>query len=65
MLATSLAPVVGYDKAAEIAKEAAARGKTIRETARTTSDLSDDELAKLLDPARMTEPGFTGGGGGG
>jgi fumarate hydratase class II len=65
MLATSLAPVVGYDKAAEIAKEAAARGKTIREVARTTTDLSEAELTKLLDPARMTEPGFTGGGGGG
>ena len=63
MLATSLAPVVGYDKAAEIAKEAAARGKTIREVARAMTDLSEAELTKLLDPARMTEPGFTGGGG--
>ena len=58
MFATSLAPVVGYDKAAEIAKEAAARGETIREVARAMTDLSEAELTKLLDPARMTEPGF-------
>ena len=64
MLATALAPVVGYDKAAEIAKEAAAKGKSIREIARTATDLSEEQLKNLLDPARMTEAGFSGGGGG-
>jgi fumarate hydratase class II len=65
MLATALAPVVGYDRAAEIAKEAAKSGQTIREVARIKTQLSEAELTALLDASRMTEPGFTGGGGGG
>ena len=44
MLATALAPVVGYDKAAEISKEAYKTGKTIREIARENTDLSEEEL---------------------
>jgi fumarate hydratase class II len=67
MLATGLTPVVGYDKATAIAKEAAASGKTIRDVAKIQTDLSDDQLDKLLDPSRMTEPGVVEGtkGGGG
>ena len=64
MLTTALAPVVGYDKAAEIAKKAAASGRTIREVAREETGLSDAELQEILDPARMTAPGFHGAGGG-
>ena len=55
MLATALAPVVGYDKAAEISKEAYKTGKTIREVAREKTDLSDEELGELLDARKMTE----------
>jgi fumarate hydratase class II len=55
MLATALAPVVGYDKAAEISKEAYKTGKTIREVARETTDLSDEELDHLLDARKMTQ----------
>ncbi len=55
MLATALAPVVGYDKAAEISKEAYKTGKTIREVARETTDLSEEELDRLLDARKMTE----------
>jgi fumarate hydratase class II len=55
MLATALAPVVGYDKAAEISKEAYKTGKTIREVAREKTDLSDEELNDLLDARKMTE----------
>jgi len=65
MLATALAPVIGYDRAAEIAKKAAATGRTIREVAQEDTTLSDKELAELLHAERMTEPGFHGAGGGG
>ena len=60
MLATALAPAIGYDRAAEIAKEAAASGRTIREVARERASLSEEELDRLLDPERMTEPGLGG-----
>ena len=65
MLGTALSPAIGYDKAAEIAKEAAATGSTIRETARKKTDLGDDRLDELLDPVKMTEPGLGGGPAGG
>ncbi|MBI4279251.1 MAG: aspartate ammonia-lyase, partial [Armatimonadetes bacterium] len=65
MLATALAPVVGYDAAAEIAKEAHRTGRTVREVARERTKLSEEELTKLLDAARMTEPGITGAPSGG
>lgn len=55
MLATALAPEIGYDKAAEIAKEAYRTGKTIRELAREKTDLSEERIAELLDARRMTE----------
>src|SRR5918993_1068357 len=55
MLATALAPEVGYDKAAEISKEAYKTGKTIREVARESTDLSEEELDSLLDARNMTE----------
>ena len=55
MLATALAPVVGYDKAAEISKEAYKTGRTIREIARESTDLTEDELDRLLDARKMTQ----------
>ena len=58
-IATALAPVIGYDAAAAIAKEAAASGRTIREVARDKTDLPDEELDRILDPAAMTEPGLS------
>ncbi len=60
MLATSLAPAIGYDAAAAIAKEAYARGTTVREVAREKSGLPEEELDRLLDPRPMTEPGIRG-----
>ena len=65
MLGTGLSPAIGYDAAADIAKEAAATGKTIREVAKLKTSLSDAELDELLDPVAMTEPGVNVGGGGG
>jgi len=56
-LATALAPVIGYDRAAHIAKIAEAEDITVREAALRAGVLSPDELDILLDPRRMTEPG--------
>jgi fumarate hydratase class II len=55
MLATALAPEIGYDRAAEISKEAFKTGRTIREVARERTDLSEEELDRLLDARKMTE----------
>lgn len=60
-LVTSLAPRIGYDAAAAIAKEAAATGRTVREVARAKKVLPDDELDRVLDPWAMTEGGIVGG----
>ncbi len=64
MLATALAPVIGYDAAAALAKEALKSGRTIRDLA-LERGMAPEELDRLLDPARMTAPGFEGAGGGG
>jgi len=53
-MATPLAPVVGYDQAAKIAKVAYETNRTIREVAREMSGLPDQQLNELLDPARLT-----------
>jgi fumarate hydratase class II len=60
MLATALAPEIGYDAAASLAKEAFKSGRTIRELA-TERGIAADHLDELLDPAKMTEPGLGGG----
>jgi len=60
MLATALAPVIGYDEAAKLAKEAFKSGRTIRELA-LERGLAAEDLDRLLDPAAMTEPGLGGG----
>jgi len=65
MLATALAPVVGYDKAAEVAKLAAATGRSIREVASEQLGLSEAQLAEILDAEAMTAPGLRGGAAGG
>jgi fumarate hydratase, class II len=56
MLATALAPVIGYDAAAKLAKDALASGRTIRELA-LEQGIPAGELDVLLDPDRMTRPG--------
>jgi fumarate hydratase, class II len=57
-MVTALAPVIGYDAAAKIAKESYATGKTVREVALAHKVLPSDKLARILDPWRMTEPGI-------
>ena len=64
MLATALAPVLGYDEAARLAKEALKGGRTIRELA-LERGMNSADLDRLLDPAAMTEPGLSGGPAGG
>jgi fumarate hydratase class II len=64
MLATALAPKIGYDEAAKLAKEALASGRTIRELA-LEHGLAPGDLDRLLDPAAMTEPGLGDGPAGG
>ncbi|HEV2744184.1 MAG TPA: class II fumarate hydratase [Rubrobacter sp.] len=54
MLATALAPEIGYDKAADLSKEAYKTGKTVREVARERTELSEEELDRLLDARKMT-----------
>ncbi len=55
-LATALNPYIGYAKAAEIVKESVATGRSIIEIARGKGLLSEQEIAEILDPKRMTEP---------
>jgi fumarate hydratase class II len=65
-MCTSLAPAIGYDKAAEVAKESQKTGKTVRQVAAEKKLLGDAELKKALDPLRMTQPqaDILGSGGG-
>ncbi|MDQ3081756.1 MAG: class II fumarate hydratase [Gemmatimonadota bacterium] len=63
-MVTSLAPKIGYDRAAEIAKESAKTGRTVRELCREKNVLPAAELEAALDPVAMTEPGGEGAAGG-
>ncbi len=53
-MCTVLAPVIGYEKAAAIAKEAYKTGRTVREVAREQSGIPEDKLNALLDPRSQT-----------
>ncbi len=55
-MCTSLAPIIGYDAAADIAKESFSTGKTVRQIAESRKVMSEAELNKALDPRRMTSP---------
>ncbi|RIK62533.1 MAG: aspartate ammonia-lyase [Planctomycetota bacterium] len=60
-MCTSLAPVIGYDQAAAIAKKAFETGKTVRQIALEQKVVPEEKLKSLLDPRAMTEPGASGG----
>jgi fumarate hydratase class II len=62
MLVTALNPVIGYDKAAAIAKKAYAEGRPIIDVAAEMTDIDRQRLAKLLDPASLTRGGERGPG---
>ena len=55
-MATVLAPLIGYEKAAVLAKEAYLSGRTVREVAREKSGLDAEKLAQLLDPRTQAGP---------
>lgn len=58
VLVTALNPIIGYDKAAKIAKKAFAESRPVKDVAREMTDLSDEELDQALDPIKMTKGGF-------
>ncbi|MFL2988537.1 MAG: class II fumarate hydratase [Candidatus Neomarinimicrobiota bacterium] len=55
-MCTTLAPIIGYDKAAKIAKKAYKTNKTVRQISLEEKVLSEDELQKILDPYSMISP---------
>lgn len=57
-LCTALVPAIGYDASAAISKKAFKTGKTVREIALEETQLTKEELDKLLDPFKMTAPGL-------
>jgi fumarate hydratase class II len=59
-LVTPLAPHIGYDKAAELAKKAHATGKTARQVANEMGLLTPEMEAKVFDLRKLTEPGIPG-----
>ncbi len=60
ILVTALNPVIGYEKAAAIAKRAYAEGRPVLDVAIEDSGLEPAELARLLDPALLTQGGIKG-----
>jgi fumarate hydratase class II len=57
-MVTALAPLIGYDAAAKIAREAIATGKTIREIALAWNAIPEARLNEIIEPWRMTQPGI-------
>ena len=60
ILVTALNPVIGYELGAATAKQAYKEGRSIRDVARETTGLSDEELERLLDPLELTRGGIKG-----
>jgi fumarate hydratase class II len=58
ILVTALNPVIGYEKGVLIAKKAYAEGRSIKDVAREETDLTDDELDRLLDPTDLVKGGI-------
>ena len=58
ILVTALNPVIGYEKGAAVAKAAYKQGRPVKDVAREMTDLTDEELDRLLDPAELTEGGI-------
>jgi aspartate ammonia-lyase len=53
-IVTALNPVIGYERASELAKEAYASGKGILELVREKKVLTEAQIAEILDPAKLT-----------
>ncbi|WP_017159044.1 class II fumarate hydratase [Xanthomonas phaseoli] len=65
ILVTALNPIIGYEKAAAIAKRAYKEQRPVLDVAKEDSGLGEAELRRLLDPAALTRGGIQAGGGGG
>ncbi|MDQ6974428.1 MAG: class II fumarate hydratase [Mariprofundaceae bacterium] len=57
-MVTSLAPVIGYDKASQLAKQAVSEGKTVRQLCLELNLMDETQLNALLDPTNMLHPAF-------
>ena len=57
---TALAPHMGYQKSADIAKKALKTGKSVRDIILEDCVLTEAEMNEILDPVHMTEPGISG-----
>jgi fumarate hydratase class II len=58
ILVTALNPVIGYETGAKVAKRAYAEGRSLKEVALEETDLSEEDLDRLLDPRQLTEGGI-------
>jgi fumarate hydratase class II len=58
ILVTALNPVIGYELGAAVAKKAYAEGRAVKDVAKEMTELTDEELDRLLDPAALTEGGI-------
>lgn len=56
MLVTSLNPLIGYDMASKVAKNAHKKGITLKESAMELKALSEEDFDKYVDPALMLRP---------
>ena len=56
MMVTALAPKIGYDRAADIAKRAHKNGTTLREEVIKAQLVDEKEYDKIMDPLKMTKP---------
>ena len=63
IMVTALNPIIGYELGAKIAKRAYAEKRRVKDVAAEMTELSSEELDRLLDPAALTEGGITPGGG--
>jgi fumarate hydratase class II len=60
IMVTALNPVIGYELGAKIAKQAYAEGRLLKDVALEKTNLSAEELERLLDPRQLTEGGIQG-----
>jgi len=65
IMVTALNPIIGYDNAARIAKQAYAEGRRVKDVAGEQTDLSLEDLDRILDPTELAEPGIKGAASGG
>jgi len=59
-LVTALNPIIGYEKAAEVAKQSRAAGRSIKESVLEKGYLTPEQMEQVLNPANLTEPGIPG-----